>query len=315
MLTNSNQSQGPQGEQVPLFGTDKQEIETGHTKAWFPHAAHAHQFRPAGQKRPAESGCDRPVPAEVGVAVGRALHAALPDIRSRNLAARRRPSRRHGNVAHPVAAPGAAANPNGGVRTIENNNTGEKPVESSREQPWLLYLLIGVVVIVLILVGLRAMSNRPAPRAEADGGRRTGGEAATGRHRGDHRHPIQRPDATHHISQWKLLRAGDTLTLQSDQPEPTADGKTEDKKEPAKAGVRAAAGPPIATMSFDEKRRLCVNAAPDTQFHDIKGFNITESNNRQLNIAPGEKLICRVATSESPSATRLELNYNKDRRA
>ena len=106
-------------------------------------------------------------------------------------------------------------------------------------------------------------------------------------------------------SQWKLARSGEALVIHAVEPEPPA-GQPTPPPPP---------GRPVATLDFDEKRRLRVTAEVDTQFHELKGFNITESNNRQLNIAPGERLVCRVATSDLPSAVRLEMNYNKDRRA
>jgi hypothetical protein len=331
MLTNSNQSQGPQGENVPLFGTNNKQLADAIQKLGF--------RRPPTRASFDLQGKDRPLKVDVTALFPQKLES-LPDApttsrfptfaRETWQPAADRPAPTE-TLPNPVAASAASApngaattnngtaatNPDNGTHTTERTDTIVK-TEKQPGTPWLLYLLVGVVLIVLILVGLRALSNRPAPTAKpvvaaVPIGRPLPGaiEVTIGTQAS-----VLMPLST--LSQWKLLRAGDTLVLQSDQPEPPKDGKAEDKKEPAPAAPTAPAPPagrPVAILDFDEKRRLRVNAEPDTQFHDIKGFNITESNNRQLNIAPGEKLICRVATSEAPTATRLELNYNKDRRA
>jgi hypothetical protein len=319
MLTNSNQSQGPQGEQVPLFGANNAQLAQAIKKLGFRTPPTRTSFDLQGKNGPLKVDVTALFPEHLESLPGSPATPRFPTFARETWqpAADRPAASEHlpnPVAAAPAASVGSTANPNNGTHTIEHNNTIEKTIEKEKPAgtPWLLYLLIGVLVIGLILFGLRAMSNRPAPApkpvvAAAPVGRPLPGaiEVTIGA-----QSSVLMPLTT--ISQWRLLRAGDTLALKSDQPELTADGTAEAKKE---ATPPQPASRPIATLSFDEKRRLRVNAEGDTQFHDLKGFNITESNNRQLNIAPGEKLVCRVATSESPAATRLELNYNKDRRA
>jgi hypothetical protein len=317
MLTNSNQSQGPEGKHVPLFGKDNPKLIQAIQKLGFRTPPTRTSFDLQGKNGPLKVDVTALFPQKLESLPDAPASPRFPTFPRETWQPKADQPATAETLPNPVAAaPGAtASNPNNGTHTIERNNTIERTVEKQPGTPWWLYALIGALVIVVILFALRAMNNRPAPApkpvvAAVPVGRPLPGaiEVTIGT-----QSSVLMPLTT--LSQWKLVRTGDTLTLVSDQPQEAKDGGAGDKKEGEKAASPPPAGPTVATMDFDEKRRLRVNAEPDTQFHELKGFNITESNNRQLNIAPGEKLICRVAASDAPTATRLELNYNKDRRA
>lgn len=94
-------------------------------------------------------------------------------------------------------------------------------------------------------------------------------------------------------SRWTLLREGDgvpTLTDAEDAP-----------------GAR------LAVLSFEPRGRLQLAAEGDTLFHDIKGIDITACTNRLLLVAPGDRIVCRVASAASAQdPVRVELSYQKE---
>jgi len=311
LLTNSNASQGPQGENVRLFGENNPKLKQVIQTLGFRTPATRRSFDLQGQNRTLKVDVTALFPRTLESLQGAPTTPRFPTFprESWQPDADRPP----GNVALPnpvapasaggVTSTGAPAPP-----TVNNTHTIERTVEKQPATPWWLYALIGLAVVVVIIVGIRALSARPThvPQpvvAAVPVGRPLPGaiEVTIGT-----QSSVLQPLNT--VNKWKLLRADNTLVVQSDEPQATPN--TKDSKE--------AASPPgrqVATMDFDEKRRLRVNAEPDTQFLDLKGFNVAESNNRQLNIAISEKLICRLATTDTPAPTRLELYYNKDRKA
>jgi len=67
---------------------------------------------------------------------------------------------------------------------------------------------------------------------------------------------------------------------------------------------------PLARVGLDERGRLRVDAEADTVFTELKGINVAASSNRQLLLAPGDRLVCRlVAPGGEP--VRLELVYQR----
>jgi len=323
MLTNSNQSQGPQGENVPLFGDNNPKLKQAIQNLGFRTPATHRSFTLQGKDRPLVVELTALFPQQLESLAGAPTSSRFPTFpretwqppADQPAAAEKLPN----PVAPATAASSNSTAPNGGSGPgtnaspgTNNTHTIERTVEKQPGTPWWLYALIGLAVVVVIIVGIRSLSAKPAPApkpvvATVPVGKPLPGsiEVTIGT-----QSSVLQPLTT--ISKWKLLRAGDTLIVQSDEPETATDGK--DDKEAATRAPKPSPGRHVATLDFDEKRRLRVNAEPDTQFHDLKGFNISDSNNRQLNIAVGEKLICRVATTDTPAATRMELYYNKDRK-
>ena len=105
------------------------------------------------------------------------------------------------------------------------------------------------------------------------------------------------------IQQWTLFRDGDNLAIFDPQAE--MEKPERERQNPT----------PLAALRFDDKRRLQVQAEPDTQFLEMRGVNIADSNNRVLYVAPGERLFCRAAVAGMPNPARLELIYHRERKA
>jgi uncharacterized membrane protein YgcG len=103
--------------------------------------------------------------------------------------------------------------------------------------------------------------------------------------------------------QWTLYREGDALAVFDPQAE--MEKPERERRNP----------PALATLRFDDKRRLEVQAEPDTQFLELRGVNIADSNNRVLHVAAGERLFCRAAVAGMPTPARLELIYHAQRKA
>ena len=98
-------------------------------------------------------------------------------------------------------------------------------------------------------------------------------------------------------SRWSLFQSADgALTLE--------DSATKSAAKPEKKSD----GKPVAALSFDEKKRLQVEAAPDIQFRDIKGTT-KESSIRVLIVAPGETVICGLDAGAAPPK-RLSVYFN-----
>jgi hypothetical protein len=335
LLTNSNQSQGPSGERVSLFGANNPKLTQAIRKLGFRTPPTRTSFELQGKNGPLKVDVTALFPQQL---------ESLPDAPTTNRfptfaretwqPAADQPAASE-PLPNPVAPTGAGGNGGGGTGGGGNGGGGNgggntaspgvihdthtidrTTIEKPSGPPWWLYVLIGLAVIALIVVLVgRSIGNRhdPAPKpvvAAAPVGRPLPGaiEVTIGTQTS-----VLQPLTT--LSQWKLARAGDTLAVQSDKPEEGKDGQKPEGAQPAAPTPPSPPVRPLATLNFDEKRRLHVEAAPDTQFLDLKGFNISDSNNRQLNIAPGERLLCRVSTTDAQAATRLELVYNKDRKA
>jgi hypothetical protein len=151
-----------------------------------------------------------------------------------------------------------------------------------------------------VVVRLRGTTDRPpAPRAAAvPAGKPLPGalEVVLGT-----KSSVLQPLTT--LSHYTLLHDGDALALREEKPE----GETRDGESPK--------GTPVAALSFDTKGRLRAEAGTGAQFVEIRGTNVGASNPRSLVLAPGERILCRVASADSPNPARLELVYHKERKA
>ena len=168
--------------------------------------------------------------------------------------------------------------------------------------PWWVWLVLVLILIAAAAFAAKAMSKPkkpvPAPVAAAPVGKALPGaiEVVIGA-----KSLTLQPLNT--IQQWALFKDGETLAVFDPQAEMEKPEK--ERQSPT----------PLAVMRFDEKRRLQVQAEPDTQFLELRGVNIADSNNRVLHVAPGERLFCRAAVSGMANPARLELVYHRERKA
>ncbi|MCS6777307.1 MAG: hypothetical protein RMJ43_03200 [Chloroherpetonaceae bacterium] len=306
LLTNSNQSQGPTGERVPLFGANnplllqalqrlryrippvRHSFVLQHEKrnlvvdvtALFPQRIHAIPGTPGTRRYPTfpleswQPEEDRPAPTEI-----------LPN---------------------PVAP---AATTRASTITPETApRTGMAPAAGRRGGiPLWVWIVLALLAIALAVLAARALAKprpRPEPMAVAAAGQLLPGavEVFLGQ-KSRMLHPLKTTDI------WHLVREGDEIVFfeTGEKAEDDAPSKQE-----SGAGPAAPPGHAVATLQFDKKRRLCVEAMGDTQFLELKGVHIDQSNNRMLSVGIGERLFCRM--DAGGVTTRLELIYHKEKR-
>ena len=197
-------------------------------------------------------------------------------------------------------ANGTGGTNNGTVGTLTNSKDGRDGKDSGI--PWWVWLVLVLILLAVAAFAAKAMSKpkRPTPVAVAavPVGKALPGaiEIVIGA-----KSLILQPLNT--IQQWTLFRDGDNLAIFDPQAE--MEKPERERQNPT----------PLAALRFDDKRRLQVQAEPDTQFLEMRGVNIADSNNRVLYVAPGERLFCRAAVAGMPNPARLELIYHRERKA
>lgn len=94
-------------------------------------------------------------------------------------------------------------------------------------------------------------------------------------------------------SAWTLLQDGANLALTADD--------AKDK----------ASGVPIARLTFDAKKQLCVEADTSAQFIETRGSVPANLSPRKMTLAPGELARCRVAISGASNPPLFAVTYEK----
>ncbi len=286
LFTNTNQSQGPTGQRVTLFGANNSRLlsairERGYrdpvrhsfaartrdeslnidVTALFPKALRGIPGAPAAARFPTfaretwQPPADRPEAGE-----------DLPNVTIRTLDPDSKPAR--------APAPGVAASePKGGTF------------------PWPLVLLGLVVAGVTIYFLTRKKPRGEATAQAAPGkGRPVAGriQATLGTAPAAVRTELK-PLTT--ASQWTLVQDGDGRpALMDDQPE----------------GAR------LAGLRMSEQGRLLLEAEPDVAFQQVQGVRPDTGNPRLLTLRVGDHLVCRIAAvSTTRPPLRCEIVYTE----
>lgn len=291
LLTNTNQSQGPTGSRAELFGANNRQLLSA-IKTYRYRGPIRHSFTAQSKSGPLNIDVTALFPSKIRTLAGAPTTSRFPSfpVESWQPPADRPAS---GDALPNPPQPAGSAGTGGGA--TEGPVTAQTGTETEKgDFPW--PLLIGLLVVIGIVAAILASRKKPgqgaATSAPAKKGRPLPGSvtAVIGSAPGETRVPLKSLTTA---SQWTLFQGeGNTPSLT-------------DKEE--------VSGTRLGTVLFDEKGRLTVRAEGDTTFLDLKGINVAASNSRQLVIAPGDRLVCRVssaASSRPPS--RLELIYSKE---
>lgn len=318
MLTNSNQSQGPTGERVALFGSNNPRLTQLLQKLDYRTPPVRHSFTMQGEGRKLNVDVTALFPEQIKSLPNAPVTSRYPTFPVETWQPKEDRPPSSEVLPNPVAPVTGSTS---SETTTRENNTVTRPapsVEQKRGLPPWVWILLALIAIALIFFVVKALAKpkQPAPVvAAAPAGRPLPGavEVVIGT-----KSLVLQPLTT--IDMWKLVRENDSIVVHSDPPE---EGKREEGKgsnpatphaPPSAPRTAPAAADVVATLNFDEKRRLRVQAESDTQFLELKGINLGESNNRTLYVGLGEKLFCRVATSGVAAPTRLELTYHKEKK-
>lgn len=307
LLTNSNQSQGPTGERVPLFGANNPLLlrELQRLKYRVPPVRHS--FTLQHEKRNLVVDVTALFPQKIGAipgAPGTRRYPTFPLESWQPEEDRPAPTEVLPNPVAPASttrastvAPGTAPRAGGAPAT---ERRGRIPL-----WVWMVLALLGIALIALAARALAKPRPRSEPVVVAATGQPLPGAIEVLLGQKSHTlHPLKTADI------WYLVRDGNEITLF--ETGNAADGNTPSGQE-GNMGSTAPPGHAVAALQFDKKRRLSVEAMGDTQFLELKGVHIAESNNRVLSVGFGERLFCRMEAGGV--TTRLELIYHKEKRA
>lgn len=302
LLTNTNQSQGPTGTRATLFGANNRLLADA-LKTYNYRQPVRHSFTAQSKSGPLNIDVTALFPRKAEPLPGAPTTARYPGFPVESWqppADRPAPSE---TLPNPVqtAAPGQGDATNG-TRT---STTTERTVERERRGgfPWL--LVIGLLVLAGIIAAVLAMRRKSGAAqgqksVPAKKGRPLPGSvtAVIGAAPHDTRVPLKGLTTA---SRWALIQGEDGNPSLREDADPPA------------AGAGEGSGTRLAAVSWDEKGRMQVQAEGDTSFLELKGINVSASNSRQLNLAPGDRLVCRVASAASARPpVRLEFIYSRE---
>ncbi len=319
LLTNTNQSQGPTGERVPLFGSNNPRLAALIRSAGF--------RGPVRKSFTAKSGSQT-----LNIDVTALFPMQLKSLPSASAEGPRYPTFAPGSWQPAADKPsagealpnvgatgggggggaGGAADSGGGAGGSSGGAPGgadgKKPAISTQagaagdgaekkgEFPWWI-LIVGLLVVAAVLWLL--MGKRPrreataAPVAQQPKGRPLPGKitAVLGAAPNDVRVELKELNTA---GVWVVTLDGGRPAL---LPEPE---KPEELK-----GTR------LAVLKVDPKRQLTVAAEGDVTFQNITGVRAAAGNPRQVTLQPNDRLLCRVAAGAlGTQPLRMELIYS-----
>ncbi len=300
LLTNTNQSQGPTGQRATLFGANNPLLKDA-LKAYNYRQPVRHSFTAQSKSGPLNIDVTALFPQKAKPLPGTPNTARYPGFPVETWqppADRPAPSE---TLPNPVQA--ATPGPGGSSTETHTSTTTERTVERERGGgfPW--PLVIGLLVLAGIIAAVLAMRRKPGtaqgkkPEPVKKGRPLPGSVTAViGAAPHETRVPLKGLTTA---SRWALVQDGDAGPTLKEDTEGPAGGNG--------SGTR------LAAVSWDEKGRMQVQAEGDTSFLELKGINVTASNSRQLNLAPGDRLVCRVASAASARPpVRLEFIYSRE---
>ena len=292
LLTNTNQSQGPTGKRVTLFGANNRQLaEAISAKGYRPVVRHS--FSAQSTTGNVNIDVTALFPKALKPLAGAPTSARYPTFPvSTWQPAADRPGTSDA-LPNPVGSGGGASggsptNSGGGpVTTV----TGTPAPEKKGGFPWpaLLQALVVLGVIIWLLTR-KKRDSEPKPAAAVQGKPVPGSIQATLGSAPNSKTFALSPLTT--ISKWSLLV------------DPT--GKpllTEDEK---------AEGTRLARVTIDDRRRVVLEGEPDVLFQNVAGIKADAANPRQLLLVPGDHLMCRAVNASAVSQPlRVEIRYQK----
>ena len=296
LLTNTNQSQGPTGKRVTLFGANNRQLaEAIGAKGYRPPVRHS--FNAQSTTGNVNIDVTALFPKALKPLAGAPTSARYPTFPvSTWQPAADRPAETDAlpNLASSGGGGGASGGgspTNGGGGGSATTTAGTTEPEKKGDFPWPLVLLgLVVVAVVIYLLTRKKPDGEPKPAAAAQGKPVPGSIQATLGSAPNSKNFALSPLTT--ISKWWLLV------------DPT--GKpllTEDEK---------AEGTRLARVSIDDRRRVVLEGEPDVLFQNVAGIKADAANPRQLLLAPGDHLMCRaVNASAVTQPLRVEIRYQK----
>ncbi|MGV3721918.1 MAG: hypothetical protein ACO1SX_13475 [Actinomycetota bacterium] len=297
LLTNTNQSQGPVGERVKLFGANNRQLAQAIAQRGY-RAPVRHSFTAQSTSGPVNIDVTALFPKSLSALAGAPSGPRYPTFPvSTWQPAADRPEAA-ASLPNPVAATGGAGAGNaGGSGGAGSGGTGSQgagattPDATAEKKPfpWPLLLLALVVIgAIIYLVTRKKHPEEPKAAGPARGKPVPGSVRATLGTAPQSKQVTLTGLTT--ISRWTLLTGEDGRLNLSDEPKP--------------------AGTPLARVSIDDRRRLVLETEPDVLFQNVTGIKADAANPRQLVLAPGDHLVCRVANASAVTqAQRLELRY------
>jgi hypothetical protein len=301
LLTNTNQSQGPTGSRAELFGANNSQLAAEIKRQGF-RSPVRHTFASAAGSRNLNIDVTALFPKQIAPLAGAPTGPRYPTfpIETWQPAADRPPSA--SDLPNPVQPATGTQSTTGNGGPTPNTQHPTPNTESPTAEPrggiqW--PLILGVLVLILGIVALVwYLKNRtPAPPQEekpkvvAPKGRPLPGAIAAvlGAAPNDRRVTLK-PLST--LSEWALTRAGEAAPQLSPPDQVT--------------------GKPLARVTFDDRGRMRLQAEGDGTFQGVIGIKADAGNPRLLVLAPGERLVCRLASTAAPgTATRIELSYQE----
>lgn len=289
LLTNTNQSQGPTGTRVKLFGANNRQLAEAIASNGY-RAPVRHSFTAQSTSGPVNIDVTALFPKALKPLPGAPTSARYPTFPvSTWQPAADRPTE-SGVLPNPVAQGSG-----GGAGAGSSAPTGSGATSTSSEKskgglPW--PLLIGAAIVLGILAALLLRKKPDAeekkPAGPAKGKPLPGSIRATLGTAPNSKVVTLSPLTT--VSRWALLIGTDQRPVLTDEEKPE--------------------GVPLARVSLDERRRLVLEGEPDVLFQNVAGIKADAANPRQLILTPGDHLVCRVANaSAATQPLRLELMY------
>ena len=290
LLFTNGPSQSPTGQRANLFGANNPQLVEAIQKGGFHAPPVRHSFTLQAKDRPRSVEVVALFPEQLESLPGAPATSRYPTFARETWTPEGDMPEKDEKLPNAVRSANTAPNP---APIVTKTVTTEEHKEGGT--PLWLYGLIALVVIGLIVWGvMRAQANPKPPVSAAKQEKAVPlGKPLPGAIEvvvGPKPQTLQ-PLTT--LSKWVLTRTEAGLLI------------SEEEK---------AEGTLLAKLVLDEQKRLAVQAEAETQFTQIQGSNLKDSNNRLLLLAPGERLFCRVQTADVSTPARLELIYHKERK-
>jgi hypothetical protein len=288
LLTNTNQSQGPTGVRAELFGANNRRLaEAIQQRGYRPPVRHT--FTAASRNRNLNIDVTALFPRRIAALDGTPTTSRYPTFPLETWqppADRPESAQALPNPVQPATGPEptAPAAPAAPVTA---------PAREEGGPPWPL-IVIGGLVVLGILAWLLTRRKKPETAAKPEPavkGRPIPGsiKATVGSAPNSKTVNLQQLTSA---SSWALVQDGDA------RPELVEDEEPQGTK--------------LARLSFDERRRLTLEAEADVVFQSVTGIKPDAANPRRLVLGPGDHLVCRVAKSTAAGQpARLELMYQE----
>lgn len=291
LLTNTNQSQGPTGARVKLFGANNRQLADAIASNGY-RSPVRHSFTAQSTSGPVNIDVTALFPKALKPLSGAPTSARYPTFPVATWQpAADRPTE-SGALPNPVAAGsggggGSSTAPTGSGSTSTSATDIYKPKGGF---PW--PLVIGALIVLGILAALflrkKPTGDEPKATGPVKGKPLPGSIRATLGTAPQSKIVTLSPLTS--VSKWALLIGPDQRPTLTDAEKPE--------------------GIPLAKVSLDERRRLVLEAETDVLFQNVAGIKADAANPRQLILMPGDHLVCRVANASAVTQPlRVELMY------